>query len=68
MLVRGRRIDNIAGEVVVAAEAVRIPTYIVIPAVGIPMLFIVLLIMLIYYRIVGPGKTEKEILEELRKR
>ena len=68
MLVRGRRIDNIAGEVVVAAEAVRIPTYIVIPAVGIPMLFVALLIMLIYYRIVGPGKTEKEILEELRKR
>ena len=68
MLVRGRWIDNIAGEVVVAAEAVRIPTYIVIPAVGIPMLFVALLIMLIYYRIVGPGKTEKEILEELRKR
>lgn len=68
MLVRGRRIDNIAGEVVVVAEAVRIPTYIVIPAVGIPMLFVALLIMLIYYRIVGPGKTEKEILEELRKR
>ena len=48
MLVRGRRIENIAGEVVVVAEAVRIPTYVVIPAVGVPLLFLILVIMLIY--------------------
>ncbi|HBN55402.1 MAG TPA: class C sortase [Lachnospiraceae bacterium] len=67
MLVRGRRIENIVGEVVVTAEAVRIPNYIVIPAVGIPILFIVLVIMLIYYRKVGPKKTNEQILDEIRK-
>lgn len=67
MLVRGRRIENIAGEVVVVAEAVRIPTYVVIPAVGIPLLFLILVIMLIYYRRLGPKKTEAELLDEMRK-
>ena len=67
MLVRGRRIDNIAGEVVVVAEAVRIPTYVVMPAIGIPLLFIILVIMLIYYRRLGPRKTEAELLDEMRK-
>ena len=67
MLVRGRRIENIAGEVVVVAEAVRTPTYVVIPAVGIPLLFLSLAGMLLYYRIKGPGKSGREILEELRK-
>ncbi len=67
MLVRGRRIDNIAGQVVVVSEAVRIPNYIVIPAVGVPLLFVVLLVMLVYYRRLGPVKTEREILEELKK-
>ena len=67
MLVRGRRIENIAGDVVIVAEAVRIPNYIVIPAVGIPMLFLVLAAMLLYYRIKGPGKSKDEILKELRK-
>ncbi len=67
MLVRGRRIDNIAGEVVVVAEAVRIPTYVVIPAVGVPLHFILLVIMLIYYRRLGPRKTEAELLDEMRK-
>lgn len=67
MLVRGRRIENIAGEVVVVAEAVRIPTYVVIPAVGVPLLFLILVIMLIYYRRLGPRKTEAELLDEMRK-
>lgn len=67
MLVRGKRIDNIAGEVVVVAEAVRIPTYVVIPAVGIPLLFLVLLAMMLYYGIKKPEKSNKDILDELRK-
>ena len=33
-----------------AAEAVRVPTYVVIPAVGVPMLFILLAILLIFYK------------------
>lgn len=68
MLVRGRRIENIIGEVVVVAEAVRIPTYIVIPAVGIPLLFLSLLVMLIYYRIKGIRRSDEELLEEIKKR
>lgn len=67
MLVRGRRIDNIVGEVVVVAEAVRIPNYIVIPAISIPLLFLVLAGMLFYYQIKGPEKSHKEILEDLKK-
>ncbi len=67
MLVRGKRIDNIIGEVVVVSEAVRIPNYVVAPAIGIPLLFIILLIMLIYYRRLGPRKTEAELLDEMRK-
>ena len=67
MLVRGKRIENIAGEVVVVAEAVRIPNYVVIPAVGIPLLFLTLIIMLIVSGFTGRKKTKKEILDELRK-
>ncbi len=67
MLVRGKRIENIAGEVVVVAEAVRIPTYVVIPAVGIPLLFITLTVALIVSSVKGRRKSKKEILDELRK-
>lgn len=67
MLVRGKRIENIAGEVVVVAEAVRIPTYVVIPAVGIPLLFLTLTGALIISSIKGPRKSKQEMLEELRK-
>jgi len=51
----------------VVSEAVRIPNYVVAPAIGIPLLFIILLIMLIYYRRLGPRKTEAELLDEMRK-
>jgi len=67
ILVRGRRIENIAGEIVAVAEAVRIPTYIVIPAIGVPLLFISLALMLLYYKIRKPKKSTAEMLEELRK-
>lgn len=67
MLVRGKRIENIAGEVVVVAEAVRIPNYVVIPAVGIPLLFITLVTALSVSSVKGPRKSKKEILEELRR-
>lgn len=67
MLVRGRRIDNIAGEVVVVAEAARIPTYVVIPAVGIPLLFVTLTVLLLFSSVGGHKPTKGEILEELRR-
>lgn len=66
MLMRGHRIANIDGKAT-PADAVKIPTYIVIPAVGIPLLFIVLAGMLIYYRKKKPGKTAKETLNDIRK-
>ena len=67
MLVRGKRIDNIVGEVVVVAEAVRIPNYLVIPAVGIPLLFVTLTVLLIFSSVGGRKPTKGEILEELRR-
>ncbi|MBR1689200.1 MAG: class C sortase [Oscillibacter sp.] len=66
LLVRGHRIENAAGEVVVTPGGLRIPTYIVIPAVGIPLLFLFLLGMLLYYRRKPRRRTEEEILEDLR--
>lgn len=66
MLMRGHRIANIDGKAT-PADAVKIPTYIVIPAVGIPLLFVVLLGMLIYYRKRKPEKTAQETLNDIRK-
>ena len=68
MLVRGRRTDNQSETVVITAEAFRIPTSIVIPAVGIPLMFLLLLGMLIYYRRKGPRKSEQELLDDIRKK
>lgn len=59
LLVRGHRIDNIADEIVVTPEAVIIPNYVTIPAVAIPILFLFLMGMLIFYNR-KPGKKAKE--------
>lgn len=67
ILLRGHRVKNINGDIAITAEATRIPTYIVIPAVGIPILFLMLLIMLIYYRRKGPAKTDQELLDAIKK-
>ena len=67
ILLRGHRIKNINGDIAITAEATRIPTYIVIPAVGIPILFLMLLAMLIYYRRKGPAKTDQELLDAIKK-
>lgn len=70
MLVRGHRIDNIEEEkmAVVAAEARKIPTYYVIPAVGIPLLFVSLVIMLAVSGRRRRRKTGEELLEEFKNR
>lgn len=68
ILVRGRRIKNASGIVEVAADAVKIPTYIVIPAVGVPLLFVLLLLMLIYYRRKRPDISGRELLDEIKKK
>ncbi len=66
ILMRGHRIANLDG-IVLPAEALKIPTYIVIPAVGIPILFVVLSGMLIHYRRRGPKRSSQEMLNELKK-
>ena len=50
MLVRGVRVEQADGEAEVRGEVVKLPAYIVAPAVAIPMLFILLLILMIFYR------------------
>ena len=66
ILLRGRRIGNINGDIAITSEATMIPNYIVMLAVGIPLLFLMLLVMLIYYRWKGPIRTEQELLEGIR--
>ena len=64
MLVRGHRIENVAGEVAVTAGAIKIPNYIAIPAVGIPMLFAFLIVLLVI-EAVKPKQPSDEDLEKL---
>lgn len=68
ILARGRRIDNAEGEVVIQKEAVRIQPYRVMLALGIPVLILIFIITMIYYRLKRPKKDEKEILEDLKNR
>lgn len=68
MLVRGRRIDNIDDSVIIiTAEASRIPNYYVIPAIGVPMLFAALVVMLIRSGRRGRRKSQREMLDALKK-
>ncbi len=66
LLVRGHRIDNIAGADVVTAEAVQIPRYIAIPAVAVPILFMFLVGMLIYYRVKRPELNKERATNALK--
>lgn len=65
MLVRAHRIEGLDA-VATPNEAIRIPTYIVVPAVGIPILFVVLVIMLIYYRRKAPKRSTQELLDDIK--
>ena len=66
LLVRGHRIDNIAGADVVTAEAIQIPRYIAIPAVSVPILFIFLVGMLVYYRVKRPALNKERATNALK--
>ncbi len=66
MLVRGTRIENLPDSVIVMPDASRISTYVVIPAVGVPLLFLLLTGMLFYYSFRKPKKNSKQLLEEFR--
>lgn len=68
MLVRGHRIDNIEDTVIVVkAEAQKIPSYYVIPAVGIPLLFVTLVIMLVVSGRRDRKRTTEELLKEIKR-
>ena len=66
MLVRGIRIEDIDETVMVNADAVQVHPYIVIPAVVIPIVFVILLGMLVYYRLKKPPKTNEALLENIK--
>ena len=65
MLVRGHRIDNLADMDVVVPDALQIPRYIAIPAVSIPILFVFLIGMLIYYRVRRPELNKERMADAL---
>jgi len=65
LLVRGHRIDDVFDAEAVTAEAVQIPRYIAITAVGVPMLFAFLVGMLLYYRF--RYNVDKEMVTEMLK-
>lgn len=50
MLIRGTRIENLLDASMIQADAVKLPNYIVVPAVAVPLLLIVLMILLFSYR------------------
>ena len=68
ILIRGRRIENAEGEFIVHREATRVPSYLVILAVGLPLLVLIFIGTLIFYQVKRPKKSEKEILEDLKNR
>jgi sortase A len=62
LLVRGRRVDG-ADLLTIPPDAIRIPSYIILFAVMIPLLFVSLVILLILYRKPKPRPTFEEVVE-----
>ncbi len=67
MLVRGRRIENIEEMPQIEPEAKKIPAYVVFPVIGIPLLFVTLAVMLLYYSRRRPAVPDDDLLDELKK-
>ena len=68
MLVRGVRTENLSDEdIEVAADAFKLPTFYAMFGVGIPLLFILLVILLIYSRKRKPKRSYDEILNDIKK-
>lgn len=68
LLVRGHRVENAADEVTVNADAVKIPPYIVVPAIAIPVLFVLLVVLLLVYSRKSKKITTEDIRELYRQR
>ena len=65
MLVRGHRVPNSVGDGL-PADAIQIPRYIAIPAAAIPLLFMFLVTLLVYYRTRGPVMTREQVAVAIR--
>ena len=61
LLIRGHRVPNERGEMVVPAEAYRISNHITIPAIGVPLLFLFLIVMLIVFSSRKPKLRDEEL-------
>lgn len=66
ILVRGTRVRNLEDTYTITAEAVKLPVYRVVLAVGAPVVLLTLLGIWIFRRIRRPKKSMKELLEDLR--
>ena len=66
LLVRGHRIDPLLDAEAITPDALQIPRYIAILAVAVPILFVFLVGMLIYYRVRRPEMDMEKVTETLR--
>lgn len=66
MLVRGTRIENLAGEVAVNPDATKIPGYIMIPFIGAPILALALISMTAYGIVRGRKRSKNKMLSDIR--
>ena len=68
ILVRGHRIENQSEEsLMILSEAKRIPTQYVMVAVGVPLIGLTVLVMVVFGRQKKPRKTQRQMLDELKK-
>lgn len=63
LLVRGHRVENEQGAIVIHKEATKIPPYIAAPAIAIPLLFLLLLFSLFSYRRKPSAVSTKDVME-----
>ena len=66
LLVRGHRIEGALDASAITADAVQIPRYLAVLAVGIPILFVFLVGMLVYYRVRKPRVSKQQALNDIR--
>ena len=66
ILVRAHRIENIEDRAAIPADAVQIPSYIAVPAVAVPILFVYLAGSLIYRRMQRGNYNAERVLEEIK--
>ena len=63
LLVRGKRIENVQGAIVIHKEATKISPYIAAPAIAIPILFVLLLLTLLTYRKKPVPVSTRDVME-----